>query len=450
MVEPHPIRILRLRPDLDWDAHDGATTLRMGTRAVVLGPLPPSGRSLMERLAEGLGETELPGLPAPQRYWVDRLDRAAALSRLLSDSDHPLLCAHPRGEQPSRWGTTPAEGTRLRLSRFAQLRRDDTRLVFDTPSSPVQVEVLDLSLLADVVGDRPIGPQCPPALGAALAMLRAQRVLVAVHDGGEDDDDRHGLGGWTPNALRSYHDARRGYDDAPRGKPADHAPTSGLARTTVRGTAIALPRPSIDELRRTDPPLAEVMEARHSERLFAMTPPSIDAVAELLYRTVRSRQGSAPTNKATDGRDNRPHPSAGGLYPLQTYLMVDRCEGLARGVYHYHGQSHALGRLQTLQRDATSQLDEAMHSLGAAQRPPIVVVLVARVDRGTAMYGPLAYSLLLKDVGVVMQSMYLAATAIGLGCCALGTGNSPRLAAMAELGPHEHPVGELVIGVPGG
>ena len=38
----------------------------------------------------------------------------------------------------------------------------------------------------------------------------------------------------------------------------------------------------------------------------------------------------------------RPYPSAGATYELELYLAVDKCEGLARGFYHYDAGVHAL------------------------------------------------------------------------------------------------------------
>ena len=38
----------------------------------------------------------------------------------------------------------------------------------------------------------------------------------------------------------------------------------------------------------------------------------------------------------------RPYPSAGASYELELYLAADKCDGLARGFYHYDAGGHAL------------------------------------------------------------------------------------------------------------
>jgi len=62
-------------------------------------------------------------------------------------------------------------------------------------------------------------------------------------------------------------------------------------------------------------------------------------------------------------------------------------------------------------------------------------------------YGSIAYSLILKDVGAVIQTMYLMATDMGLGGCAIGTNNIDLFANMTGIEFHvEGPVGQFALG----
>ena len=59
----------------------------------------------------------------------------------------------------------------------------------------------------------------------------------------------------------------------------------------------------------------------------------------------------------------------------------------------------------------------------------------------------IAYALILKHVGVVYQTMYLAATAMGLAPCALGCGDSDAFARAAGTDYYdETSVGEFLLG----
>jgi SagB-type dehydrogenase family enzyme len=59
----------------------------------------------------------------------------------------------------------------------------------------------------------------------------------------------------------------------------------------------------------------------------------------------------------------------------------------------------------------------------------------------------MAYALVLKHVGVLCQTMYLVATAMGLAPCALGTGDSDLFAYATGLDyVAESSVGEFALG----
>ena len=63
----------------------------------------------------------------------------------------------------------------------------------------------------------------------------------------------------------------------------------------------------------------------------------------------------------------------------------------------------------------------------------------------------MTYALVLKDVGVMMQTMYLVATDMGLAPCALGGGNADLFAAATGLDYlEEGSVGEFALGTPAG
>ena len=71
----------------------------------------------------------------------------------------------------------------------------------------------------------------------------------------------------------------------------------------------------------------------------------------------------------------------------------------------------------------------------------------ARVGRIMWKYESMAYALMLKHVGVLYQTMYLAATAMGLAPCALGSGDAEAFAEATGRDPWEEcSVGEFMLG----
>jgi SagB-type dehydrogenase family enzyme len=110
----------------------------------------------------------------------------------------------------------------------------------------------------------------------------------------------------------------------------------------------------------------------------------------------------------------RPYPSAGGSYELELYLAVDACEGLARGFYHYDAGAHALVPITVPVQMLEAQLRGAQFAMGAPAVPQILITIAARFGRVSWKYSSIAFSLILKDAGALMQTFYLMATDMGL------------------------------------
>jgi SagB-type dehydrogenase family enzyme len=85
--------------------------------------------------------------------------------------------------------------------------------------------------------------------------------------------------------------------------------------------------------------------------------------------------------------------------------------------------------------------------MGAPTVPQILITVAARFGRVSWKYSSIAYALILKDVGVLMQTFYMMATDMGLGGCAIGSNNIELFAKMTGIEFHvEGPVGLFAIG----
>jgi SagB-type dehydrogenase family enzyme len=143
----------------------------------------------------------------------------------------------------------------------------------------------------------------------------------------------------------------------------------------------------------------------------------------------------------------RPYPSGGGSYELELYLTVDRCEGLPQGFYHYDAGGHTLVPIDIPRQKLDAQLKAAQLAMGAAAVPQVVITIAARFGRVSWKYSSIAYALILKDVGVLMQTFYVMLADMGLGGCAIGTTNIDLFAKMTGLEFHvEGPVGQFALG----
>ena len=143
----------------------------------------------------------------------------------------------------------------------------------------------------------------------------------------------------------------------------------------------------------------------------------------------------------------RPYPSAGSAYELELYLAVSNCEGLARGFYHYDAGGHALVAIDASAQQVQALSAAAEFAMDASGPPQVLITIAARFGRISWKYSSIAYSLILKDVGCMIQTFYLTATDMGLGGCAIGTGNIDLFAKMTGLEFHvEGPVGQFALG----
>lgn len=196
-------------------------------------------------------------------------------------------------------------------------------------------------------------------------------------------------------------------------------------------------------------PLAKSLRARFSTRTFDNQHPiTIAELSQFLDAAARVLSVSKPSPDLDDGGHAvRPYPSAGAAYELELYLAADKCEGLARGFYHYDAAAHALVPIEVQRHELESLLAGSQYAMGAPAPPQILITIAARFARMSWKYSSIAYSLILKDAGILTQTLYLMATDMGLGGCAIGISNIDLFAKITGLAfYHEGPVGQFALG----
>jgi SagB-type dehydrogenase family enzyme len=158
-------------------------------------------------------------------------------------------------------------------------------------------------------------------------------------------------------------------------------------------------------------PLWDAVAQRRSIRDFSDKSVTFRELSQLIWAT----QGI--TLKAR-GFDFRASPSAGALYPIETYLVANRVEEIPPGLYHYRVRETQLALL----REGHFGLELARAGLGQEmlEEAACVFVWTAIVGRSKWKYRERAYRYIYMDVGHIGQTLYLAATALDLGCCTVG------------------------------
>lgn len=393
---------------------------------------------------------------------LSRLDRAGLMEHTVALGGVPIARLRPVGDGPV--ARAPVTDKPVRLSRFAVLQAEDGVLVAQAPRSHLTVE---LAGPAVALAGRLTGWLTPAELADALPELgeRAVReVLVLMESadllapGGPDDDverSRPGPAMWETHDLWLHARARgtrlsAGYGGTYRFRDVfDPLPAVPQSPSHWPDTRIVLPRPDLAAIEAVDPPYAKVQESRRSTRVHdGSRPITAGQLGELLFRTMRHR--TAPVMRA-GGQEtcDRPYPSGGALGELELYPLVTSCAGIRPGLWHYESDAHAL-RLVSEPSPATGGLLATARAAGVMTADPQVVLIVtARFGRIAWKYESMCYSVILKHVGVLYQTIYLVATAMGLAVCGLGGGDANDFAAASGLGYHdEGSVGEMLIGTP--
>lgn len=157
--------------------------------------------------------------------------------------------------------------------------------------------------------------------------------------------------------------------------------------------------------------LIEILKTRKSIRSFSTKPLNLTDLAFLLW-------ASTGIQRIQQDYEFRTVPSAGALYPIETYLVANNIETLIEGLHHYNIKEHALEELKVGsigQKIAQAALGQRMCATA-----PALFLWTAIFQRSKWKYAQRAYRYVYLDAGHIAQNLALSATSIGLGSCHIG------------------------------
>ncbi|MGC9398747.1 MAG: SagB/ThcOx family dehydrogenase [Anaerolineae bacterium] len=192
--------------------------------------------------------------------------------------------------------------------------------------------------------------------------------------------------------------------------------------------------------------LFTALRERKSHRAYSAAPLSLEELAFLLWAT----QGVRRLMRG-DRALFRTVPSAGARHPFETYLVLNRVEGIEAGLYRYLSLDHRLCCLRTGAHLA-ERVARACHHQTFVAQSAVTFVWTAIPYRTEWRYGKAAPKLIALDAGHVCQNLYLACTAVGAGTCAIAAYNQRELDALLGVDGEEEfavyvaPVGKLPSG----
>jgi SagB-type dehydrogenase family enzyme len=170
--------------------------------------------------------------------------------------------------------------------------------------------------------------------------------------------------------------------------------------------------------------LWQSLARRRSERRYGKRPLAREELAALLWATqgITAKAGSFLLRAA---------PSAGALYPVETYLAVHRVEEVDPGIWHYQVPGAELELIAA--GDCRRELVAAGLGQDFLGTAAAVFIWTGVLNRARWKYRERAIRYLFLDAGHICQNLMLAATALGLGVCPVGAFFDEEVEALVQV-----------------
>jgi SagB-type dehydrogenase family enzyme len=173
-------------------------------------------------------------------------------------------------------------------------------------------------------------------------------------------------------------------------------------------------------------PVIEAFRRRRSRRVYTDEPLTVEELSFLLWATQGMDEratkafGDWIAAKDRTAASSRPIlrtvPSAGGRHPFETYLILNRVEGLESGLYRYLAVEH---KLLLLCSDPNVDEQVADTFMGWVQRSAVLFIWATIPYRTEWRYSMTAHKMIAQESGHICQNLYLACEAISAGACAI-------------------------------
>ncbi|MFS8184445.1 amino acid adenylation domain-containing protein [Pseudovibrio denitrificans] len=179
------------------------------------------------------------------------------------------------------------------------------------------------------------------------------------------------------------------------------------------------------QLEHSNPRGFDEFDAYRSVRQFIPDPLPINRLEDLLSALRRNQTPDAPKHLFA---------SAGGLYPVQTYIYIkpDRVQGLDGGAYYYDPQNHAL--ISTANGKALSpDTYDYFVNRPTFEEAAFALFFVAERKAIEPLYGEMSDQFCLIETGAMAQLLTMRAHETGLGLCGIGSVDERALTDLFQL-----------------
>lgn len=206
---------------------------------------------------------------------------------------------------------------------------------------------------------------------------------------------------------------------------------SGKKKMLTSSDRIKLPEPRY----KSQVSVEEAILKRRSIRSYSNRPLKLEELSQLLW---------AAQGITDEKRKFRAAPSAGALYPLETYIIAGNVSSLEKGIYRYDPLNHEI--IKTKEGDYRNKLSLASLGQPCVREAAISIVFAAVYERITKKYGERGIGYTYMEAGHAAQNVYLQAEALDLGTVVVGAFMDNGVKSVVGMKEEETPLYILPIG----
>lgn len=190
-----------------------------------------------------------------------------------------------------------------------------------------------------------------------------------------------------------------------------------------------------DQMEDLDISLSKAINNRRSRRVYSDELITLKELSYLLWTT----QGVKEVIK--EGYATlRTVPSGGARHPFETYLYVNKVEGLEKGIYKYSALNHSIYFLYN-EDNLKEKIIEGCLNQNMAGEAAVTFIWSCIPYRGEWRYNVVSHKAMLLDGGHVCQNLYLACEAINCGTCAIAAYDQEKMDNLVKIdGENEYVV----------
>ena len=194
---------------------------------------------------------------------------------------------------------------------------------------------------------------------------------------------------------------------------------------------IELPEPKYD----SSTSIEQALLARRSVRKYKDEPLTLTEVSQLLW----AAQGITESR-----RRYRTAPSAGALYPLEVYAVMNNVERITQGVYKYNPHKHELEKVK--QGNVNDELTDAALRQTWISESAFVIVFSAVYKRTTKKYGNRGIRYVHMEAGHAAQNVCLQAISLNLGTVVVAAFRDEKVKKILNMPNEEQPLYIIPVG----